>query len=499
MAVGIAALAPLVIGHVADSEVWGPHLFFCAGFVLVALGREEPRPLLLGALLGVAVSHHLSAVLLVPLAIGSAWPRTPLRETGPGPVVRNGLLGLLGSAIGLVPYVTLAIGQGGAWRWGDTRTPSGLLPHVTRGDYGVVALSLHTEDVGTWDVVARCWASLADALTVGALPHALVFVALMVALVAFTPRPAQVAPAAWIGLWASLATTTAIFPALQNIDPASPFGAWILERFDLLPLCLWTIPLGLALDRLGDLDLRPPLRLALVGAGALLVISQLLRALAGGLPRDERGVERYAVDLLRTPIVLDSSHPPLVFGTDDHRTFPALYAAEVLHEGPGLYVDASLLTFPWYRQRLRERFPELPEQDKPLRLMGAIWADPALRDTPIYVTHPFSRPAARELLLVPEGMLWRVIPPGADPDLFAADAAVERHLAALARYDSRAEDFAGRVHPDRHPWSVDLWFAYVDRSVAMVNMLRARGDAHDATRVEQAFEEAFGVPLADPG
>ncbi len=130
-AVGLIATASLAVTHLADSEVWGPHLLFCAAFSLLALGDQRRSPIVLGITLGLAVSHHLSAVLLAPIAVGAAWPERPLRETGPGPLLSSGALGLLGSALGLLPYASLALGSGGPWRWGDPRTASGLVHHVS--------------------------------------------------------------------------------------------------------------------------------------------------------------------------------------------------------------------------------------------------------------------------------------------------------------------------------------------------------------------------------
>jgi hypothetical protein len=70
----LAGLSSTVLLHVPDAEVWGPLLFWTALFVHAAVGPRRRSPFILGLLLGLATSHHLSAVLLAPLAVGAAWP-----------------------------------------------------------------------------------------------------------------------------------------------------------------------------------------------------------------------------------------------------------------------------------------------------------------------------------------------------------------------------------------------------------------------------------------
>src|SRR5690606_30113467 len=115
------------------------------------------RPLWLGVALGLAISHHLSAVWLLPLAVGAAIPeldRGSVRQWTAA-LLRNGALGLAGSLLGLLPFATLPIGRGGVWRWGDVRSLEGLIHHVTRRDYGTFSLSLHEEEVAALSTIGR--------------------------------------------------------------------------------------------------------------------------------------------------------------------------------------------------------------------------------------------------------------------------------------------------------------------------------------------------------
>jgi hypothetical protein len=221
-------------------------------------------------------------------------------------------------------------------------------------------------------------------------------------------------------------------------------------------------------------------------AAVALVATQLRRSHARGLPSDDDGVERYAEDLLRTPA---PERPAIVIGTDDHRVFPILYVQHVLGRGPHtLYVDASLLSHPWYREHLRARFPALPDVDKPVALVGALWADPTLRDVPIYLANVFSRPSAA-LPVVPQGVLWRVLPPHRPPPTPAQ--VVADHLDALRRYHPRPS--ARPSPPSRaqrraaHPWTEDLGAAYDEGTERLLAALHAEGRDADAHALLQAL------------
>ncbi|MCX4245769.1 protein O-mannosyl-transferase family [Paraliomyxa miuraensis] len=475
VAVAVLATASPVVLHVNDSEVWGPHLLACA-LLLRLCASSRRRPWQLGLAFGLAVSHHLSAGLMLPLVVGAAWPH-PFSWRRLASVAAQGVgAGLLG----LLPYATLAIGSGGPWRWGDTQSLGGLLHHVLRADYGVLELSLHAEDPHVLDQWARAVEVVGSAHSGGLAGSPLAAALVLVAIAALAlRRPATVPPGPWWGLWITVLGCTLGFPAAHNIDPTRPFGAWILERFDLLTILLWAPPWAVAAARLRE---RVPSRAGAVVLGtgaAVLVATQLLRTDARGLPSDDAGVERYARDLLRTPA---PDRAAIVIGTDDHRLFPLLFVQHVQHEGPAtIYIDASLLSQPWYRQHLRTRFPALPEVDKPVRLVSALWADPALRDTPIYLANVFSRPAST-LPVVPQGVLWRVLAPHRPPPDPAE--VIEDHLAALRRYGEPALDHAPAV---AHPWTADLGAAYNEGTRRLLAALHAEGRDAEASALLSAL------------
>jgi hypothetical protein len=465
----LVATAPPFALHVFDSEVWGPLLFAAAGFTYFAVVRRA-RPLVLGVALGASVSHHLTAVFLVPLAIGAAWPR----ETTPAAVVRAGLEGLAGSALGLLVLFTLMLGAHGsdaAWAWGDTTTLSGWLHHVSRGDYGVLDLSLQKNQVPAWAYLRRAWQSQGAALSGQLSPHWLASGLLVLGPCALAVRRGSPTLAVRVGLVGSALLAGTVFPLAHNLDPTSPFGQWILERFDLMPLALMIPICAIALAPLpAAVAERGRAGLGLSIAGTLLVLRQVLFAAWHGLPSDNPWVERYAVDVLRTP----DAPRAIIVGTDDHRTFPLLYAQEVLGEGKHvLYIDASLLFHPWYRARLRQQEPTLPDIDKPVLLLTTMQADPAWDDVPMYLTNDFSRHSVG-LDRVPEGVLWRLVHPRQPTP--STDIVLARHRAALEHYGLLTKV----PFIDGHPFASDLRASYLATTKALGEALYAQGRPDDA-------------------
>ena len=473
-AVGLTATSAPVVLHSIDSEVWGP-LVALAGLVVWAGLVRRVQPFGLGLLFGLALGQHLTAALLLPVCVTAAWPE----RTTPRAVLRAGVAGVAGTALAMTAaYATLMIGRDGAWRWGEVDTLAGLVHHVTRGDYGVLSLSLHAESPPALAQLARVGRSLGGALSAGLVTVPLAGAALVTVLWIVAARARTALPRRRVaGLAAAAVLSAAGFPLLHNLDPTSPFAAWILERFDILTLALGAPLLAAALAAMlaavGD---RHRARVGLGVCAGLLLVRQILVTAWNGVPSDAPEIQRYAQDLVHTP---DPGTRALVFGTDDHRLFPVLFEHEVLGEGREvLYIDASLLAYPWYRARLRERFPELPDIDKPVRLISAIWADPALRDIPIYLANDFSLPSSR-LPRVPEGILWRILPPHRlDVPI---DEVVARHLAALRRYGPPPR---GPLLPG-HPFAGDLGAAYRENTAKLAAALDAQGRGAQAQAVLQ--------------
>lgn len=485
-AIALPATSALVVSHGIDAEVWGPLVLF-AGLVCHRACSAPTRPFQLGLVFGLAISHHLTASLLLPLVVFAAWPP----GGKPSALARNAALGVAGGIVGLLPYLTLAVGTGGPWRWGDPSTFGGLLRHVSRADYGIFALSLHTESPPAGAQLSRVFTSLGRALSADLVAFGLGGAVILVVLctLAVRRRPELVPRRVQLGISAAIVTSGVLFPLAHNIDPTSPFGAWILERFDILPLCLAALLLASVVGPLPSHIERRVVRLGLAGLAVILVLRQLVMTTLWGVPRDNVMIETYARDLLRTP---PPDRPAIVIGTDDHRIFPVLFVQEVLGEGEQtLYVDASLLAHPWYRTYLRGRLPALPDVDQPLALIEAVWREPALADVPVYLSNDFSRSSTR-LPRVPEGVLWRVLPPG-ELDV-SADEVLRRHRAALSRY--------GRIPlatvRSGHPFASDLAATYTEGTGRLLQALRAEGRTAEADALSRDFAHRIGAIEIEP-
>lgn len=462
-----ACSSPVVL-HTMDTEVWGPLVFAAGLFSWLAIVRRA-SPFVVGIALGLAVSHHLTAVMLVPLAVASAWPK----QTGWSPVLRAGLQGISGSLLGLAALLTLMLGAHGldaAWAWGDTQTWAGWLHHITRGDYGVFQLSLQEQRPPAWAQLRRALDVQGGALTARLSPHwVLSGLALLIPWV-LAIRRGVIATRLRVGLVLSAVLSGVLFPLAHNLDPTAPPSMWILERFDVLPIALNVPIVALALAPVpAAVADRGRAGVGLAICGLLLVLRQLVFTAWHGVASDNPWVEDYARDVLATP----TAKRAIVVGTDDHRTFPLLYAQTIRGEGANvLYIDASLLAHPWYRARLRDQEPALPDIDKPVRLLTTLQADPSWDAVDLYLTNDFSVHSAG-LPRVPEGLLWRLVHPRLPPP--TSRDVLRRHVDALAKYGpvSREAFYSG------HPFAADLVAQYLSTTASLAQALEAEG--HEAT------------------
>ena len=478
LAVLLCAAAPVCLRHLYDAEVWGLHLLLCSALVVALLAQRSSPLLAVG--FGLATAQHLTASVLLPWLAAVVLERA-LREARSGAgwpraLARVGALAALSAAVALTAYASLRLAGPGAWAWGDLSTWEGWWHHVLRSEYGTFELSRG----GTApDATAQLWRQAVSlgGIVGGSGPAAGALGALLLAAAWLGASRLAPAPSAW-SVWgqrASLLCAGPLFCLAGNVDPVSPFGAWFLERFDLLVVLL-LLPglagcLELAAGRLrGAARALLPATLLAVAAFVLADRSRWMQT-----PAADLAIESHAHDVLQTP---EPGRLAIVVGGEDHRTFPILFLQRVasLRADDVVYLDAQLMAQGWYRAWLERTTPEpLPRAARPLELFRALWSQPGGARPPVYLTHAFS-PAAARLRVVPEGLLLRAIPPGADPAEWTPERLAERHLAALARYRGRAEHFA--VAPGErasHPWGPDLWEPYLRSTRELARLLAARG------------------------
>ncbi len=443
LTVAWCSTSALFVTHTFDSEVWGPLLFFFA-CMSVATARTS-NPMVLGLVLGLAVTHHLTLFLLLPMAVTRVWP-SPF---GWRALVRAAGLGLMGGIVGLSFYLTLLIPMGDGWSWGSVDSLPSLAAHVLRRDYGLLTLSTQNHAFEPWPRLARACSSLAMVFTLRHTASAWLGLGLVVGLIAAWLGVGGHRNAWQRGMMLSFLLSGCGFPLLQNLAPEHPPSRWILERFDQLTLLTATGPLTWVLarwtQRVRERFPGPRTRWAMLGMASMVVATQLAQTLDVGPPAQLHAAERYGRNVLQTP----RSTPAVVLGTDDHRTFPLLFLQRVMGVGSNvLYIDAHLWTYPWYRTRVWSAVPSLPHKNHAAALMRALLQHPSWRNVPIYLTNVFSK-GAQALPRVPEGVLWRVIAPHQASDL-SLDDMVARHLQALMRYDMPPMSPAFEDHPFEH-------------------------------------------------
>jgi hypothetical protein len=480
--------AGLFLGHLYDCEVWGLHLLLSLATAMACARQLDLR--LCALLWGFALGQHLTALFLAPLIFTRLLGSCEQPQATKEPTTKSemwvfarrffqssALFAAIAASICIALYATIFGQSNGAWTWGNLDSFAGWVHHVLRADYGTLSLGLRSEKPPILLLLERHFASLAEVFSLSLTSNAIigVFVFLFAAW-GIAGRSLNLDRRTIWGYRLTLFISGPLFAALGNFDPRADTAAWIMERFDILPAALAIPGLVAGIELIFDFDRRRSLRVivSMICATALTSIGWSERAMSRSSA--DRSVEVYARDLVATPPLDQTS---VIFGSDDHRSFAQLYVREILQLAPHvIFIDAGLLPYDWYRLHLQTRWPDLPVDDRPVKMINAMLADPKWSKRPLYLANIFSRPAS-QIRRVPEGIAWRVVAPGADrtPE-FSDEALADRHLQAFSRLRGQPGDFAGIVDPSaakHHPWSIDLWQPYIETTTALVAHLRARG------------------------
>lgn len=314
-----AAWAPLVWSQALIAEVYALNLLAVSVVVWAALTQRPSA--LIGLAWGIAVTTHLTSVLLAPLVLWSVWHRP-------------GRLWLLpGCLLGSTPWALLPwlARSGSPVIWGD--------PTTWQGWWWLVSAALYRPNVWRWPgrerLAADLWLLLRQLHGVGWLLLPAAFIG--------RPRP----PALW-----ALAAAAALY-LLYGLGYATGDAA-----VNWLPgLWLCGLLLTPALQRLGPAALLlPALALGLNYASADLHGDRALRA---------------AVQTVWAELPPDA----LAVTAADHAIFALWYFQHV--EGQRrdvVLIDDNLFQFDWYRRRLQAAYPRLPvpEQDDLSALRAAL-------------------------------------------------------------------------------------------------------------------------------
>lgn len=307
------AFAPLVWGQALITEVYGLALLLLAVF-LYALLTKRPA-WLIGLLLGLGVTAHLTAAFMLPLALfltpRQTWPRL--------------LVGLL---LGLLPFFALPwlISPDSPVVWGEPTTFSGWWWLVSGQLYRGYLFALHPAD---WAARLAAWSpALLGQFTWAGVP---------LIVVGTTRLPRQERRAA-LGMGGT-AVFYLLFAFTYLPDDAiiNTLPAWLL-------LCLLLLP---AYRQIGRWALILPLILLLLNFNG-----QTLRA-------DQQVRERAEALLPAIP------RAAIVETPGDGTIFALWYFQHVEEQRPDLVlVDRELFAYDWYRVRLARLYPDLARLDQ---------------------------------------------------------------------------------------------------------------------------------------
>lgn len=331
------AFAPLVWSQAVIAEVYGLNLALVAAFLWALLSRRPPW--LVGLLLGLSITGHLTSLLLLPLALALSSRR-------------HWMLLAAGAGLGLSPFILVPVlaRTGSPVVWGEPTTPVGWWWLISGRLYHSNTFALPLAEVGPR---LRQWSwLLLNQFTLLGLP--------------------LLAASLWpIRRSTSRANRSSIKNQSKNVGSNSPSllrsPALLLPLFAtagfytlyalcyntedavvlLLPgLLLLSIPLTISLRRLGRLALLLPL-------ASLLLNFNLQNLSDDGLVRP-----------LAEPLLQSAPPDAILLTPGDPTIFAFWYFQHVEGQRPDLIlVDRNLFAFDWYRRRLQRDYPQLKGLD----------------------------------------------------------------------------------------------------------------------------------------
>ena len=405
-----AALAfmPLFWQHTVAAEVFSLNALLAALLLGVGLrlsARPAPRLLVaLAGLFGLAMSHHHTAVLLVPGLALLAWPA--LR----GLSARTAGLATAAFGAGLSPYLypLLRAQANPGLNWDDPRTLGGLLHLVRRADYGTFSL-LPGAARGLFRE-----ASPADQLpvflqTVLAGPGGLVLLLALAGLVFLAGRNRRALAALAIS-WL-LAGPLFLMYARYPLD--DPFWVGVVQRFYLLPQVFAALLAGCgAALVLGRLPARAVLP-AGVALAALVAGPGLAR-----FPEVDHSQNRVAREYVEN-LLEGVPEGAMLLTLGDAPGMLLEYVRYVEGRRPDLVVlDQDKLSYAWYVDCKRREFPSVTFPWKRHDGVTATLADLVAANygtRPIVLWRFVDDSMNGRFRLLPAGLAQRVAEPGENP------------------------------------------------------------------------------------
>ncbi len=328
------AVAGLFWSQAVIAEVYTLHCALLALlFWLLLRHRRTARPALLplaGLFLGLGLGNHLSLLFFLPGAALFFFDRRPRRSE----VLWAALLFLAG--LGVYLYLPLRAAADPWLNWGRPADWPAFWAHVGGQAYRGYLFRV------PWPQVAARLSATAGLLWHDMAPWGVLAGLAGLLFLARRDRPALALTAAPAGLGLFLALT---------------YGG-AESQVHLLPLYLaWALWAGLTAGRLTQMlqgRWRPR-------AALLLLLPPLLGGILAWRQWPAQDLHSDPGPLPTLTQTLEALPPSaLLLTTSDETTFPAWYAQVVAGTRPDLaIVDVRLLQWPWYRQQLPRRYPDL--------------------------------------------------------------------------------------------------------------------------------------------
>jgi hypothetical protein len=443
MATALFGTGPVVLRIVTEAEVFALNSLLVAAILwLSALRgplRAGSRALALGVVAGLAMSNHLTCVLVAPVGLlGVMRAMSESRERAVAPrravLVAVGLV-LGGLAVGLAPYAYLLVAPDTPMSWGAVRDVERLVAMFMRDDYGGPtafksvgdAVPPLTNLAALAVTVGRAWLWLPALAGVGMLG-----VRSIASSADREPR---------LGWWMLALAVLVAGPMLVmrfNVPPAG-LGLYVNQRFHVLPALLLAIPVAQAFD-LVTLP-RPRTLTALVATVGVVALAVPALPYLGRV--HSRAVETAAKNMLQ-------SLPPgaVVIHSQDELHAVTGYVQWALNERQDVVIVTwPLMKLPWYRDRVARRgITSGPGDGGPeVRLVRHLLG----RGVPVFIDR-MQRDVIGSLPTHPYGSLIRVLPPGTPMpnviDVFALNEALYSHFDLDYPLPGPDDEFATEVH-----------------------------------------------------
>ncbi len=393
-----------------------------ASFIIVKKKYTALAFLFLGFSLALGIGNHHTIVFVLPVHLFALY-RLLLSEKTASRKVALAFVFLGSSLLGLLSYVLLLL-PGGVWRWGNLGSIASLVHHVLRADYGTFFLQPGSHAFFPAQNLAAFMAGINTQMSLA------IVLPCCAGLVLPGIRKSPAAPVVAV-LAGCFVLSGPVFLSICNVEPAG-IGAFVLERFYILPLSILAMLAALGAQAIVDL-LRSRIFRSLVSAMIISTPVACFAAQGGG--RHSTYLEDYVMRCLS-----HVKQQSIIVGSSDSELGGFLYVQSVLGKRRDVvFVAPPLLGFQWYRDMILRQDPGFalpsgcPNVSDPRRFILEICRRNP--DRPLYLSPWYESDSSliRSLgCVVPSGGVLLEIAGHGPCDIDAAEKQLEADLRTLA-------------------------------------------------------------------